>query len=50
MEFCSVVMWQTGCEGSLGENGYTCTYIYMPESLCCLPETVKTLLIGYTPK
>ena len=30
---------------SLGENAY----IYMAESLCCLPETITTLLISYTP-
>ena len=24
-------------------------YIYMVESLCCSPETLTTLLIGYTP-
>ena len=27
----------------------THVYIYMAESLCCLPETVQTLLIGYMP-
>jgi len=25
------------------------TCIYMAESLCCLPETITTLLTGYTP-
>ena len=25
------------------------TCICMAESLCCPPETIKTLLIGYTP-
>jgi len=25
------------------------TYICMPESLRCSPETITTLLIGYTP-
>ena len=25
------------------------TFIYMTESLCCSPETITTLLIGYTP-
>jgi len=29
------------------ENGYT--NIYMAESLHCLPETFKTLLMGYIP-
>ena len=24
-------------------------YIYMAESLCCSPETIVTLLTGYTP-
>ena len=41
------VTWQPGWEGSLGENGYMC--IYMAESLHCLPETIITLLIQYTP-
>ena len=27
----------------------TCLNIWMAESLCCPPETQKTLLIGYTP-
>ena len=40
------VMWQPGWEGSLGRM-VTC--IYMVESLCCPPETIITLLIGYTP-
>ena len=38
------VMWQPGWEGSLGENGYT---LCMAEYLCCLPETITALLIGY---
>ena len=38
------VMWQPGCEGSLGEMD-TC----MAESLHCSPETITTLLISYTP-
>ena len=51
------VSWQPEWEGSLWENGHV--YICMDESLCCLPETVTTLLlaetittllIGYTPK
>ena len=41
------VMWQPGWEGTLGENGYV--YMYMAESLCCPPETMTALLIGYTP-
>ena len=39
-------MWQPGWEGSLGENG--CMFM-MAESLYCPPETITTLLIGYTP-
>ena len=38
-------MWRPGWEGSLGENGYMC----LAESLCPTPETIVTLLIGYTP-
>jgi len=34
-------------EGSLEENGYTC--ICRAESLCCPPETITTLINGYTP-
>ena len=36
------VMWQPGWDGSLGKNGYMCTY----ESLCCLPETITTVFIS----
>ena len=32
--------------GELGENGYM--YMY-DEALQCSPETITTLLIGYTP-
>ena len=42
---CYVTTWMGG---SLRENGYTHTC--MAESLCCPPETVITLLIGYMPK
>ena len=35
------VTWQSGEEGSLGENGY------MAESLYCSVEIITTLLIGY---
>ena len=39
---CCVAAWR---EGSLGENGY----MRMDgESLCCPPETIATLLIGYS--
>ena len=40
------VIWQPGWEGNLGED----TCIYMAESLCCPPETITALLIGYTSK
>ena len=42
------VVWQPGWQGSLGENRYTC--IHVAESLGYAPETITTLLIGYTPK
>ena len=29
-----------------GENGYMYMYV---EHLCCIPETITALLIGYTP-
>ena len=32
-----------------GEFGRMNTYIRMEELLCCVPETITTLLIGYTP-
>ena len=40
------VMWQPGWEGCWGRMD-TCTC--MAKSLCCPPETITTLLIGYTP-
>ena len=40
------VLWQPGWEGSLGENGYMHMYGSVPS---CSPETIRTLLIGYTP-
>ena len=40
------VMWQPGCEGRMGENGYM--YIIV-ESFCYLSETITTFLISYTP-
>ena len=40
------IMWHLGHKGSLSENGYI---LYRAESLCCLSETITTLLIGYTP-
>ena len=39
------VMWQTGWKGSWGRMD---TCIYMAESLCHQPETITTLLTGYT--
>ena len=39
------VMWQPGWEGSFGVCVDTC--ICMAESLCCPPETIATLFIGY---
>ena len=44
-ELCPVLTWQPGWEWNLRENGY----MYMYESLCCPPEAVTTLLIGYIP-
>ena len=41
-----IVMCQPGLEGGWRENGYV--YMY-PESLHYSPETIKTLLIGYSP-
>ena len=38
-------MWQPGCRGGLGRID-TCKYI--AESLSCPPETITTLLTGYT--
>ena len=40
------VIWQTIGRG-FGGRMDTC--ICMAESLCCPPETITTLLIGYTP-
>ena len=40
------VMWQPGWEGSLGRMD---TCICMAESLHWSPETITTLLTGYTP-
>ena len=45
-EFCSVLC--DSLEGSGGE-GRMDTCICTAESLCCPPETITTLLIGYTP-
>ena len=40
---CYVAAWMEVC---LGENGDMCIYA---ESLCSTPESITTLLIGYTP-
>ena len=42
---CYVAAWMG--EGSGGER--ISIYVCMAESLCCLPETITTLLISYTP-
>ena len=41
------VMWLPGWEGSLGENQDTS--ICMVGALCCVLESITTLLIGYIP-
>ena len=52
---CYVADWMLGEFGGEWIHMYVCMcvyiyiYIYIAESLCCLPETVKTLLIGYMP-
>ena len=40
---CSVAAWMGGEFGGRMDTG-----ICMAESLCCLPETITTVLIGYT--
>ena len=43
--------WTSAAYGSLDGSrvwGRMGIYIYKAESLCCLPETIITLLIGYT--
>ena len=40
------IVWQPGWEGSFGGEMDTC--ICMAESLCYLPKTMTTWLIGYT--
>lgn len=46
MELCSTLF--AILEGR-GVRGRMYTYVYMAESLHYSPETIKTLLIGYTP-
>ena len=46
MKFCSMLC---GSLDWMGVWGRMNTCICMAESLCCLPETITTLLIGYTP-
>ena len=45
-ELCSVLCGSLKGKG-VGERKDTC--ICVAESLCCLPETITTLLISYTP-
>jgi len=45
MELCSL-----GSMDGRGVWGRMETCICMADSLCCSPETITTLLIGYTPK
>ena len=40
------VMWPPGWEGVWGRMG---TCVCVAEAPCCSPETITTLLIGYTP-
>ena len=51
-----VLLYSTGnsaqCYGAAwmgGEFGGEWIHVYVAESLCCAPETITTLLIGYTP-
>ena len=44
-ELCSMLYGSLGGRG----DGKMDTYIGMDESLCCAPEIITTLLIGYTP-
>ena len=43
---CYMAVWMGG---EFGGDGCTYIYTYMAESLCCSPETITTLLTGYTP-
>ena len=44
------ILWRTKkCLDGRGVGGRLDKCICMAESLCCPPETVTTLLIGYTP-
>ena len=47
MELCSILC---GSLDGNGVGGEMDTCICMAESLCCSPETITTLLIGYIPK
>ena len=46
MELCSMLC---GSLDGMGVWGRVDTSLYMAESLCWPPETITTLLIGYTP-
>ena len=48
VELCSVLCGSLDGRGIWGRM-HTCLNIWMAESLCYPPETLKTLLIGYTP-
>ena len=46
-ELCSTLRGSLGRWGVWGRRG---TCICVAQSLCCVPGTVETLAIGYTPK
>ena len=46
-ELCSMLCGSLDGRGVWGRKD---TWICMAESLCCAPETITTVLIGYTPK
>ena len=50
MEFCSMLCGSLDGKGVGGRmDMYGCICICIAESLHCSPETITTLLIGYTP-
>ena len=46
-ELCSMLCGSLNGRGVLGRMD---TCVYMAELDCCVPETITTLLIGYTPE
>ena len=46
-ELCSMLCGSLNGRGVLGRMD---TCVYMAELDCCVPETIITLLIGYTPE